>query len=536
MKLNRLASKILPAVAVLLSAPGIVFAGTWSLAGVPSSAPFGGGAASPVVQVQFAGDTVTTDAQTSVSIPAGFTAVAAAANTGGCSVDAGGTFINVTSSTGSVIAAGPTTFCNITYTAAAATAAGAYNITSAPAGGLATLCFDGGGNPAPSCAGHTNGTGALNVVTIQPAYTSAPVPGSTITITDPTTAGATTATLTVTNTGDVGTTLNVQAATGLSGVLTIVPATAQTAAQGAAGIVYTISCDSPTAITTTQTLSFVHNGGAAGSASPATYTVTCIGNPINTPPTVSLGAVVPVPAGGIGTTGSASVPVNVDSAGTAVASLALTCTIPATGTSAFAVTAGGTRTLNSPATTGANAPAIGVSCVRQAAAVTATLSCAQNATPDPDPAALTASILCPAGVPTPIAVVSPASIGIVGPPLTVVSGSSSVSNTGTGQLDVTGCTAPAGFTLVSPAAFSIAVGGPAAPLTVSCTTPADGAAALTGNLTCTTNAPATPTITVPLTCSGTPVVVPVMSNMGKILLVSLVIGLGLLGMGLRRQG
>ena len=107
-----------------------------------------------------------------------------------------------------------------------------------------------------------------------------------------------------------------------------------------------------------------------------------------------------------------------------------------------------------------------------------------------------------------------------------------------GPLDVTSCAAPVGFTLVAPAAFptTVPVGGSTS-LTVSCTTPAAGAAALVGDLVCQSNATANGgVITVPLSCSGTPLVVPVMGNMGKILLASLVIGLGLLGMGMRRQG
>jgi hypothetical protein len=283
----------------------------------------------------------------------------------------------------------------------------------------------------------------------------------------------------------------------------------------------------------------VHDGSVAGSASPATYTVTCTGGPgTNTAPTAGLGTVVQPVAGPINVVGTATVPVNVLTAGAAVGSLTLTCTIPATGASAFTVTAGGTRTITAPATVGANAPDIGVSCVRQAAAVSATLTCAQDASPDADPAALTASIDCPAGTPTPVASVNPAAIGIVAAPSTTASGSTTLTNTGTGALDIASCTAPAGFTLVAPATFPTTVAiGASTTLTVSCVTPADGAAALTGDLTCQSNAPANGgVITVPLTCSGTPLVVPVMSNMGKILLASLVIGLGLLGMGLRRQG
>jgi hypothetical protein len=536
MKLNRLAGKILPTAAVLFGLPGIAFAGAWSLAGVPSSGPFGGGVMAPVVQVQFAGDGTTTDGQTSVAIPAGFTVVEAAANAGGCSVGGGGTFVNVTTSTGSIIPAGPTTFCNLTFTVLAATAAGPYNL-STPGAGLPTACFDGGGNPFATCTNVANGTGALNVVTIQPAYTSAPIPGSTITINDPVGGGATTATLTVTNTGDVGTTLNVAAGTGLSGVLSIAPATAQTAAQGGAGIAYTISCAATVDAPDTQTLSFTHNGSAVGSPSPATYTVTCDGSVANTPATVSLGAVVPAPAAGIGGSSSASVPVNVDAGGLATASLTISCSmVPATD---FTITAGATRTLNSPATLGANAPAIAVSCVHRAADATSTLTCTQNATPGGALTTLTAPILCSAGVPTVIATANPAAIGIVGPPTTVASGTTTLGNSGTAALNVTSCVAPVGFTLTAPAAFPATVApGANTPVTVSCTTPADGAPALTGDLVCQSNAttPAGGVITIPLNCSGTPLVVPTVGNLGKVLLASLVIGLGLLGMALRRQG
>jgi hypothetical protein len=534
---NRLARNILPAAAVLFCLPGIAFAGAWSLAGVPASGPFGGGVMSPVVQVQFAGDGTTTDAQTSISIPAGFTAVEAAANAGGCAVGGGGTFINVTSSTGSVIPAGPTTFCNVTFTVQAATAAGNYNIV-APAGGAAlpTACFDGGGNPFATCTDIANGANALQVVTITPEYTSAPTaPGGTITILDGIGGGATTATLTVTNTGDATTTLNVGAATGLSGVLSIAPATAQAIAQGSAGTAYTISCAATVDAADTQTLSFTHNG--SNIASPATYTVVCDGQLGPTAPTASLGAVVQPPVGPTNTVGTGSVPVNIDSAGFPTASLALSCSIPATGASAFTITGGATRTINAPATVGPSTPDIGVSCVRQLAAVSATLTCTQNATPDPDPAALTATVTCPAGVPSAIAAVNPASIAIVGAPAVTATGTTTLSNTGDAALTVASCVVPTGFTLDAPAIpATVAAGGNTA-VTVSCTTPAAGAAPLVGDLVCQSNASnGGGVITIPLSCSGTPLVVPVMSNMGKILLASLVIGLGLLGMGLRRQG
>lgn len=537
MNLKRLAIKLLPLSAAMFCLPGLALAGGWQLGGVPSTGPVGGGVSAPAIQVLFSGDGTTTDAQTSISIPAGFSASATAQNTGGCLVGAG--FVNVTSSTGAIIPAGPTNFCTITFTVLAATAAGNYNIVAPAVGGLTNECFDGGGNNFSPCTSPTNGTGALVVSAgPQPALSSVPAPASTITITDVIGGGATTGSLVITNSGQVGSTLNIAAATGLSGVLSIAPATAQTAAQGSAGVAYTISCAAVAAGTTSQTLSFVHNGTAP--ASPVTYTVECIGAVGPTAPTASLGAVVQPGAGPINTVSNGTVPVNVDSAGVAVASLGLNCTIPTTGASNFLVTAGGTRTITAPATVGANAPAVGVSCVLGAAPVNATLSCAQTATPGPSPAALTAVVTCPAGVVAPSYGSSPApggTIAAIGIEGTTAAASLSITNTlGTAPLNVTNCTASAGFTITSPAAFPVAVApGGSTAIALSCVAPAAGTS-VPGTLTCAHNATnvASPATYV-LACNGVTAVVPTMSDLGKILLASLVIGLGLLGMGLRRQ-
>jgi hypothetical protein len=527
--MKKLNLKTVLALACALGGSTVATAATFS-----SNAPTGQAGQVVTYTISIAGDGVTTDASLRLDMPASITNVVLSATQPAaigqsCFVTAGD--INVLSPSGAIIPAGPTAYCSYDLTIAPGTPVGP--ITLPVSADVPTNPECAGATPPPSC---TTTHSPIGVVVTSPAYTSAPAPGGTITITDPITPGATTATLTVTNTGDAGTTLNVQAPTGLSGVLSIAPNTAQAITQGSAGTTYTISCAATVDAPDSQTLSFVHDGSGAGAASPATYTVICDGSVANTPPTAALGAVVQPVAGSIGSTGTATVPVNVTGAGAPTGSLALTCTIPATGTSAFAVTAGGTRTFTAPATVGASSPDISVSCVRQAAAVTATLTCAQNATPDPDPAALTADITCPAGVPVPVASVSPSAISIVAAPSTPASGTATLSNTGTGQLDIASCTAPAGFTLTAPAAFptSVAIGA-STPLTVSCTTPAEGAPALTGNLTCQSNAPdAGGVITVPLSCSGTPLVVPAMDNMGKILLASLVIGLGLLGMALRR--
>ena len=532
---HSLIKRFLPVLLVSNLIPGLAFAGAWSLGGVPSTGPLGGGVSVPDVQVLFAGDGITNDAQTSLTIPAGFSASVVGANGGGCSTNPPGQ-ITVVSSTGALIPNGPTNFCTITFTVLAATPAGSFDIGTAAS--PATLCSDSIGNPTPGpCDPINNGTGALIVSAgPQPALSSVPAPASTITINDIVGGGATNGSLTITNSGQAGSTLNIGAPSGLSGVLSITPNTAQTAAQGGPGVAYTISCTAAAVGTTSQVLSFTHDGTSP--ASPVTYNVDCVGVAGPTAPTASLGAVNQPGAGPINLTATGSVPVNVDTAGVATASLALTCTIPATGASNFQVTAGGTRTINAPATVGNSAPDIGLSCVRQAAAVNATLSCAQNATPDPDPAALTATVTCPAGTVAPNGGSSPAPGGTV--TATAVTGTTATGNLlftnagGTAPYDVQSCTPSAGFTVVSPTLPATVPANGSLVVAVSCQAPAAGTS-FPGTLSCTTSDPNFAAPTYALSCNGVSAVIPAIGDAGKILLAGLVIGLGLLGMGLRRS-
>ena len=177
---NTVRKSLYLAVAGLLALPGVASAGAWSLSGVPSTCPLGGGVCAPVVAVQFAGDGTTFDAQTSISIPAGFTAAVAGVNGGGCNIV--GTNINVTSSTAVLIPAGPTTFCNVTYSVNVGTVVGAYNIASDT--GIATGCFDSGGGTVATCTAASNGTGALVVSSgpaVGPTITYTPAPAGTVT-------------------------------------------------------------------------------------------------------------------------------------------------------------------------------------------------------------------------------------------------------------------------------------------------------------------------------------------------------------------
>ncbi len=518
-----------------LCALGLVALGTANAGSFTTNSPSGQPGNTVTYIVSFAGDGETEDAQLDASFNAGdFSAVVAnpALVPGStCTTPGGNSIRAVPPSGGGVpLTSTSTAYCSYQVTInAAVVAPAALNFTQ-----TFLECADSVAPPPAVC---TATLSPVNAVNLSPQYTSAPTaPGGTITIMDPIGGGATTATLTVTNTGDAATTLNVGAATGLSGVLSIAPATAQAIAQGSAGTTYTISCAAAADAVDSQVLSFTHDG--SNIPSPVTYTVNCDGVVGPTPPTASLGAVVQPAAGVINQVATGSVPVNVDSAGVATASLALTCTIPATGASAFAVTAGGTRTINAPATVGPNAPDIGVSCVRQAAAVSATLSCAQNATPDPDPAALTAMVTCPAGIVASNFSSNPApggTINATGTTGDTVVGTLAVSNAaGTAPLNVSNCVASAGFTLTTAMPLVIPAGASSS-VNVTCVAPAPGVTN-TGTLTCDHDAPnvASP-VTYVLACNGVSGVIPTMGNAGKILLVSLMIGLGLLGMALRRQ-
>lgn len=179
-----------------------------------------------------------------------------------------------------------------------------------------------------------------------------------------------------------------------------------------------------------------------------------------------------------------------------------------------------------------------------AAAVAGTLNVINN---DADEADVLVNLSCTTNAAPIAATVNPAAINIVGPPTTLTNGATTVGNSAAsgGPLDITGCITsdPAFIIAAPPGDFSVAVGGNQQ-VTIACVTPVAGAPAVLGTLTCQTNAASinggpvgvNPNLVVDLSCSSAVAQpVPAVSSMGKILLASLVIGLGLLGIGLRRQ-
>lgn len=426
------------------------------------------------------------------------------------------------------------TACVILFPTAVTAAAGTYPLTtSGPVGS------DTSGNVIPLQA--VDGSVQI-VLGPQPRYSSTPAAGSAISITDPIGGPATTATLTVTNIGLAGAgNLTLSGISGLSGVLSIAPGAPQNIAQGA-NQVFTISCNTTVVGTTTQTLTITHNGEAAGggAASPVTHQVTCNGVNVDTPPTVSLGTPTQPPAGPINLQAAGSVPLNVDTAGAATASITVNCTFPTPGPANFTVVSGGTRTINAPATTGPNAPPIGVECTRRDVAHTATLSCARTTVPPSTLTPLTVDFTCPAGTVAPNPGSNPASgstISFSGPPASIVTNSVTFTNTGgTAPYTVTGCTlggaSPGSFAITTALPQTVAAGG-SANIGLTCTTPVAPGAPVTATLSCTTSEAFAPTFT--LTCQSLVLAVPAMGWGGKVLMVLLVLGFGIVGFQLYRR-
>jgi hypothetical protein len=536
------------ALAAALLAPAAMANFSTSVSSVAGPA----GGTTSTVTVRFAGNGATIDSQVDYVYTDNSTAPVpnvTPLNSWGCVTivaPAGQRIIRINSPGTGVIPAGPVDACSITFNIPAGAAAPQYPVTVTPSTGSsppasAIICSPAG--PAACTAPNFTVGIAAGV------YQSTPTPGTAVVINDVVGGGATTATLTVTNGATAGGPgLTLSAISGLSGVLSIAPGAPQTIAAGA-NQAFTISCAATTAGPgTAQTLTITHNGGTPGAASPVTHSVTCNGVTGPSAPTAALGTVTNPGVGAINTTGNGTVAVNVTGAGNSVApgdsSLALNCTVPA-GTASFAITAGGTRTITGPATVGPSTPAIGFSCVRQAAAVAATVTCTQTATPGPNPANLTAAIECPAGTTAPNPGVTPASgtaFNFVGNPATALSSPISFTNTGgTAAYNITGCTfspAVAGYTVTGTFPLAVAAGGTAG-ITVGCTTPVSAGTALANTtLNCTSSITAPPAFapSFPVTCRAEQAIaVPTMSAGGKAMMALLVLLVGLVGFQLYRR-
>ena len=182
-------------------------------------------------------------------------------------------------------------------------------------------------------------------------------------------------------------------------IFVTVPGTGPAIASGVICNLTAISIDPTAAIGPTPLT--LANGVGSGCSNAAAVEVPCgyVSGAVTVVAGSSAPILGPLPAAVTLTGGTGTAAVTVATAGNATASISLACTIPV-GTAAFAITAGANRTIYAPATVGANAPAIGLSCTPQAASTTSTLSCNQTAIPAGAALpALTSTITCPA-IPT----------------------------------------------------------------------------------------------------------------------------------------
>lgn len=323
-----------------------------------------------------------------------------------------------------------------------------------------------------------------------PAYTSNPVPGSTITL-GTAVGSSTTANLVITNLGNQP--LNVSAATLGAGPVSVAPNTPLTLAPNASQTVV-ITCAPTAGGTTNVSLSYTTNDVLV--AAPA-YTVVCTGftagyNSIPAPgSTINITA----PVGG-----SNTATIQVTNAGAATLNVSAPAGISAplsvTPTTAYTLGANGTQT-------------IVITCAPTAfGTTTQTLTYTTN---DPNPALQTVSytIVCIAQLPgyssTPVAPGGTINFGgtYVGSSLNFTL---NVQNTGSYTLTLTNPAIaganPGDFQIVSPAYPINIAGAGSRAITLRCAPTA--ATARTATLTFNTNDPSFPTVSYTLTCSGTP--------------------------------
>jgi len=185
---------------------------------------------------------------------------------------------------------------------------------------------------------------------------------------------------------------------------------------------------------------------------------------------------------------------------------------------------------------------IGLRCNGNAAATTGELRCNVNsvATTGNTTDARLWELACPPAVTAPEVATNPASPGtlnVQGQPGNIVSAQVSFTNSGDAPLTVDTCTAApdsAGITFTAPVS-PIAINGGTGTLTFSCTAPGISQV-ITETVTCNTNDADEATVSFTLNCTGANLLpVPAVGGLGKALLAALVIGMGLIGLGLRRQ-
>lgn len=249
------------------------------------------------------------------------------------------------------------------------------------------------------------------------------------------------------------------------------------------------------------------------------------------------GTTITFPAGasiGASVAGSTTVAVDInggiDGGDATPESTSVSCTAGA----GFTVTGGSAGPVNAPASAGTDTT-VSVSCTSAATAQAGTLNCAASQSVDggaPVVTNTTYPLNCPAAQVNITSAPAEGNVTLTGSPNSNIPGSIDLTNSGSASTLT--CTATGAVTLGAVPA-NVPAGG-SATIPYTCATGAPGVAA-TGTIQCTTQDPgAEGTLDYQVSCLGfSDVPVPGLNQFGKLLLVTLVIGLGLLGLGARRQ-
>jgi hypothetical protein len=302
------------------------------------------------------------------------------------------------------------------------------------------------------------------------------------------------------------------------------------------------SCVAPNAgsgnASSTLTCSQTIGGGAPTNVS---WPVTCLeGAPVSAPGvtyTPPGGTNITFPAGasiGASVPGSTTVAVDINGGAIGGGAGPEQTSVSCTATSGFTVTGGSVGPIPAVASVGTDTT-VNVSCTSAASAQAGTLTCAASQVVDggaPTVTNTTFPLNCAAAQVNIASAPAEGAISVAGTPNTSVG--SSINLTNTGSASTLACTATGSVTLgVVPG--TVPAGGSAA-IPFTCLTGGPGLAN-TGTIQCTTQDPgAEGTLDYTVTCLGvSDVPVPAINNFGKVLMVVLVIGLGLVGLGARRQ-
>ncbi|MCX7557332.1 hypothetical protein OS187_10980 [Xanthomonadaceae bacterium JHOS43] len=364
----------------------------------------------------------------------------------------------------------------------------------------------------------------VGVVDIAPTLTYSPTTAAGV-IFPGGTAGSTSATIDISTTGAEG--AGATAVTGCAisgpgaasfGAVSTTPADGIFNTGTTSGSIDLTCTRGPAEATATLSCTETATPTVAGSPFTRTWTLTC--------PEAIVPDVAPVAAIAAATLsgGSGTVTPTLTTPAEGTGSTTLSCSIPATAPSNFAITSNAAQTISTVA-----APlAIGLSCEPQVAASTATLTCTQTATPGPNPADATATITCPAAATSVTAgPVSGTTVTLPSIILPASSASAAWSFTATGGPAVVTCTASGDGFSVSPASLNLTAGGAGS---VTVTYSGSGIGTFNGSLDCTTTGSGGP-FSYPLVATvGAPAVAVTVPSLGVASFWALI--LGALGLGM----